>query len=108
MIDNLLNKGQRDRSHISMGQPHEVQYWTRHLGVSKDELQRAVDKVGNSAAAVRKELGLLGKPHQWTARRTAKTDSHSDFQWNDPGHHSVDRRLRRGPDLTLLYSAGSQ
>ena len=46
---------------FSMGQPHEVQYWTRHLGVSRDELRRTVDKVGNSAAAVRKELGLLGR-----------------------------------------------
>jgi hypothetical protein len=27
-----------------------------HLGVSKDELAGAVDKVGNSAATVRKEL----------------------------------------------------
>jgi hypothetical protein len=26
-------------------------------------LQKAVDKVGNSAAAVRKELGLLGASH---------------------------------------------
>jgi 3-oxoacyl-[acyl-carrier-protein] synthase III len=64
MNDDLLDKGQRDRSHISMGQPHEVQYWTRHLGVSKEELQRTVDKVGNSAAAVRKELGLLGEKHK--------------------------------------------
>ena len=31
--------------------------WTKHLGVSRDGLQRAVDKVGNSAATVRKELG---------------------------------------------------
>jgi hypothetical protein len=41
-----------------------VQYWTRHLGVTKDQLQRTVDKVGNSAAAVRKELGLLGEKHK--------------------------------------------
>jgi len=64
MGDNLLDKGRRDRSHISMSQPHEVQYWTRHLGVSKDELQRAIEKVGNSAAAVRKELALLGAAHR--------------------------------------------
>ena len=64
MSDNLLDKGQRDRGHIAMGQPHEVQYWTRHLGVTKDELQRTVDKVGNSAAAVRKELGLLSEKHK--------------------------------------------
>jgi hypothetical protein len=43
-----------------MHQPHEVKYWTHALKVSKEELQKAVDKVGNSAAAVRKELGRLG------------------------------------------------
>jgi hypothetical protein len=41
-----------------------VHYWTRHLGVTRDELQRTVDKVGNSVAAVRKELGLLGQKHK--------------------------------------------
>jgi hypothetical protein len=61
MSDDLLDKGRRDRSDIAMGQLHGVQYWTRHLGVTKDELQRKVDKVKNSATAVRKELGLLGK-----------------------------------------------
>jgi hypothetical protein len=34
-----------------------VKYWTKHLGVTREELKRAVDKVGNSAATVRKELG---------------------------------------------------
>jgi Protein of unknown function (DUF3606) len=63
MGDDLLDKGQRDRSHIAMGQSHEVQYWTKHLGVTKEELRRAIDKVGNSAAAVRKQLGLLGRRH---------------------------------------------
>jgi Protein of unknown function (DUF3606) len=64
MGDDLLDKGQRDRSHIAMGQSHEVQYWTKHLGVTKEELRRAIDKVGNSAAAVRKELGLPGERHK--------------------------------------------
>jgi hypothetical protein len=41
----------------------EVEYWTKELGVSKAELQRLVDKVGNSAAAVRKELGKVGARH---------------------------------------------
>jgi hypothetical protein len=56
MSDDLKNEGQQDRSKIAMNEEHEVKYWTKHLGVSKAELQRAVDKVGNSAAAVRKEL----------------------------------------------------
>jgi hypothetical protein len=45
------------RNRIAMAEELEVKYWTKHLGVTRDELQRAVDKVGNSAAAVRKELG---------------------------------------------------
>jgi hypothetical protein len=45
------------RNHIAMDEATEVKYWTKHLGVTRDELQRAVDKVGNSVAAVRKELG---------------------------------------------------
>ena len=44
------------RIHIAMNDEIEVKYWIKHLGVSREELQRAVDKVGNSAAAVRKEL----------------------------------------------------
>jgi hypothetical protein len=55
-MDDLSKKGQQDRSKINMHEAHEVQYWTKHLNVSKEELQRAVDKVGNSAAAVRKQL----------------------------------------------------
>jgi len=58
-MDSLTKKEQPDRSKINMHQPHEVKYWTRALGVSKEELQKAVDKVGNSAATVRKELGLI-------------------------------------------------
>jgi 3-oxoacyl-[acyl-carrier-protein] synthase III len=55
-MDDLKKKGSQDRSKINMHEPHEVRYWTKHLNVSKEQLQKAVDKVGNSAAAVRKEL----------------------------------------------------
>jgi hypothetical protein len=47
------------RNHIAMNEELEVKYWTKHLGVNREELQRAVDIVGNSAAAVRKELGRI-------------------------------------------------
>jgi 3-oxoacyl-[acyl-carrier-protein] synthase III len=55
-MDNLTKRDQRDRSKINMNEDFEVKYWTHALGVSREKLQRAVDKVGNSAAAVRKEL----------------------------------------------------
>jgi 3-oxoacyl-[acyl-carrier-protein] synthase III len=57
MADDLGNRGAQDRSRISMSEEHEVKYWTEALGVSREQLQRTVDRVGNSAAAVRKELG---------------------------------------------------
>ena len=55
-MDDRKNKGQPDRSKINMHEAHEVKYWTHQLGVSREELQAAVEKVGNAAAAVRKEL----------------------------------------------------
>jgi hypothetical protein len=34
----------------------EVKYWVKHFSISIDDLQRTIEKVGNSASAVRKEL----------------------------------------------------
>jgi len=55
-MDGLTRRDTPDRSKINMHERWEVKYWIRELGVSQAELQKAVDKVGNSAAAVRKEL----------------------------------------------------
>jgi hypothetical protein len=55
MTDDPRKRGEPDRSKISISED-QVRYWTKHLGVTQEELQKAVDKVGNSAAAVRKEL----------------------------------------------------
>lgn len=54
-MHNLL---QPAHSKISLREPWEIDYWTRELGASKSELERVVIKVGNSTAAVRKELRL--------------------------------------------------
>lgn len=58
MADSLTNRVQPDRSKINMHEAHEVKYWTHALGITRDDLQKAVDKVGSSAAAVRKQLGI--------------------------------------------------
>jgi hypothetical protein len=52
-------KPERDRSKIDLGRPIEVRWWTRALDVSREDLIAAVEKVGDSAAAVRKELERL-------------------------------------------------
>jgi len=56
-------KARQDRSKINLSEGHQVRYWTKHLGVSREQLERAVEKVGNSAVAVRKELGFIGSGH---------------------------------------------
>ena len=57
MSDNLNNRGQQDRIRINVHEEHEVIYWTRELGVSRDQLESAVRAVGVMAADVRKHLG---------------------------------------------------
>ena len=46
----------RDRSKIILDSENQVRHWTRHLGVTEQELARAIERVGNSAATVRKQL----------------------------------------------------
>jgi hypothetical protein len=55
-MESLKKRATPDRSKIDMHEPYGVKYWTRELGVNREELQKLVDKVGNAAAAVRKEL----------------------------------------------------
>ncbi len=53
MSDDKEKRGPADASRISMSEPYEVAYWTEALGVTRDELAKAVVEVGNAAAAVR-------------------------------------------------------
>jgi uncharacterized protein DUF3606 len=57
MNDDKQDRGEPDRSRISLGEDYEVRYWTERLGVTKEQLAVAVRKVGNSANAVRQALG---------------------------------------------------
>lgn len=56
MADDKSLRAPQDASRISMGEDYEVQYWTQKFGVSREELRRAVDSVGNSADAVERHL----------------------------------------------------
>ena len=57
MADDLTKRGQPDRSKINMSEDYEVEYWTSYLGVTREQLQKVVDRVGTSAAAIAKEFG---------------------------------------------------
>jgi Protein of unknown function (DUF3606) len=58
-MDSLTKREQPDRSKINLHQPHELKYRSHALGVSKQEICAAIEKVGNSAATVRKELCIM-------------------------------------------------
>jgi Protein of unknown function (DUF3606) len=58
MIGVQAIKDTRARSHIAMSDQSAVRRWAKHLNATEDELRCAVDKVGNSIAAVRKQMGL--------------------------------------------------
>jgi Protein of unknown function (DUF3606) len=45
-----------DRSKIDVQDAKQLKVWLKSLGASKEDLLEAIDKVGNAAAAVRKEL----------------------------------------------------
>jgi hypothetical protein len=48
-----------DRSKITVTSEDEVKYWTKHFGVTREELERAIERVGNSAASVGKSYENL-------------------------------------------------
>jgi hypothetical protein len=54
----IKNVVKPDRGKINMQSDDEVMYWCKHLGVSPTQLQKLIEKVGNSARAVEKELGF--------------------------------------------------
>lgn len=45
-----------DRQRISLEQEHEIRSWTKSLGVTEEELRKAVKVVGHMAGDVRKYL----------------------------------------------------
>jgi hypothetical protein len=56
MPDNLKNVGRPDRDRINTSEDHEIQYWTKELGVSSQQLKEAVKTVGPVADDVRAHL----------------------------------------------------
>jgi hypothetical protein len=52
------------RNKINLAEPAQVRAWTRRLDISADALKALVDKVGNSVAAVAKEVELQRASHR--------------------------------------------
>ena len=56
MADTTTDRGQPDRSRISLKQEHELAYWTKRFGVSRAQLEEAVGAVGHAVDAVERYL----------------------------------------------------
>lgn len=56
MSDDKTRTAPQDAKRISLSENYEVQYWTDRFGVSRDELEKAVEAVGHSVTAVADHL----------------------------------------------------
>ena len=56
MPDDTKHTGKADDSRINVDQDHEVSYWSDKLGVSRDELRKAVQAAGPMVKDVQRHL----------------------------------------------------
>lgn len=56
MSDDPDKRGPADRTRIDVNAKHELQYWTRELGVDAQTLKATVNRVGPMVDKVRNEL----------------------------------------------------
>ena len=56
IADDLKQTGRQDDQRINLDQDHEVNYWSKELGVSREELRRAVEQAGPMVKNVRQHL----------------------------------------------------
>lgn len=47
-----------NRNNVTMCDEAAVKHWVKHLGKTQEEIAAAIEKVGPSCAAIRKELDL--------------------------------------------------
>jgi hypothetical protein len=57
MADDRTKCGAADGNRINLLEVSEVEFWAKKLGVSREQLARAVQKVGPIVADVQRELG---------------------------------------------------
>jgi hypothetical protein len=57
MADDLSKRGQADRLRINVNEKHELDYWTKELGISEARLRQLVHNHGVMAADIRAALG---------------------------------------------------
>jgi hypothetical protein len=56
MADDLKQTGKADDRRINANQDHELAYWAKELGVTREELRSAIDNAGPLVEDVRQHL----------------------------------------------------
>jgi hypothetical protein len=56
MADDLKQTGKADDQRINVEQDHELSYWSKELGVSREQLRSAVQQAGSLVRDVRRHL----------------------------------------------------
>jgi len=56
MADDPTKKRPQDSSRINTNEQYELEYWAKKFGVTPERVRQAVEKVGNSAQAVEREI----------------------------------------------------
>lgn len=72
-MNHLTRRESHDRSKINVQNPHETKRWAHALGISLDQLHFLVEKVGSSAAMVRKEIEILREDARGADGSSAKS-----------------------------------
>jgi hypothetical protein len=75
-----------NRNTIDLSDVGQVRAWKRRLGLSTNDLQRVIEKVGNSITAVTKEIELERASGDTTLAQTSRSGS----------SRNVGRHLRNG------------
>jgi len=57
MTDDFSDGGRANPNRVNIRMDEAVHFWTRKFGCTKQQLEKAVKKVGPKAGAVRAELG---------------------------------------------------
>ena len=57
MPDDKSIRGPADAERVNIHEPYEVEYWTKALGVSKEQLIAAVKAVGVMVKDIKQHLG---------------------------------------------------
>jgi Protein of unknown function (DUF3606) len=70
-MSNLTKRASPDRSKIDVEDENQVKYWTKALGISKDDLLEAIDKVGNALP----RLGKNCREGDWSCPMTTSRSS---------------------------------